>query len=94
MDACLVIKRRLEELGPASSRMSYTAIQNTPVDCIARVRIPHYREMLLGDVERRFGKVPLRSLLEPAALQEIFGGGAPVTNNRMSTHLVMSHTIT
>jgi hypothetical protein len=33
-----------------------------------------YREMLLSDVEKRFGKVPLRSLLEPAALQEIFDG--------------------
>src|ERR1019366_9255277 len=26
---------------PAASRMSYTAIQYTPVDCIATVRIPH-----------------------------------------------------
>jgi hypothetical protein len=33
-----------------------------------------YREMPLRDVERRFGKVSLRSLLEPAALREIFGG--------------------
>lgn len=33
-----------------------------------------YREMLLGDVERRFGKLSLHNLLEPAALQEIFGG--------------------
>jgi hypothetical protein len=33
-----------------------------------------YREMLLSDVEKRFGKVPLRSLLEPAALREIFAG--------------------
>ena len=33
-----------------------------------------YREMLLSDVEKRFGKLSLRSLLEPAALQEIFGG--------------------
>ena len=30
--------------------------------------------MLLSDVEKRFGKLSLRSLLEPAALQEIFGG--------------------
>lgn len=35
-----------------------------------------YREMLLSDVEKRFGKVPLRSLLEPATLDEIFGRAA------------------
>ena len=33
-----------------------------------------YREVLLSEVEKRFGKVPLRSLLEPSALREIFGG--------------------
>jgi len=33
-----------------------------------------YREILLSDVERRFGKLSLPRLLEPVALQEIFGG--------------------
>jgi hypothetical protein len=33
-----------------------------------------YREVLLSELEKRFGKVPLRSLLEPSALREIFGG--------------------
>ncbi len=32
-----------------------------------------YREVLLSELEKRFGKVPLRSLLEPSALREIFG---------------------
>jgi len=32
------------------------------------------REALPSELEKRFGKVPLRSLLEPSALREIFGG--------------------
>jgi hypothetical protein len=32
-----------------------------------------YREMLQSDVEARFGKRALNSLLEPATLQDIFG---------------------
>jgi hypothetical protein len=32
-----------------------------------------YREMLLRDVERRFDKLSLHSLLEAPALQGIFG---------------------
>lgn len=32
------------------------------------------REMPLSEVERRFGKLSLHSLLEPRALKEIFGG--------------------
>jgi hypothetical protein len=32
-----------------------------------------YREMLFSEVENHSGKLFLRSLLEPAALQEIFG---------------------
>jgi hypothetical protein len=31
-----------------------------------------YREMLFSEVEKRSGKLSLRTLLEPAALQEIF----------------------
>ncbi len=31
-----------------------------------------YREMLLSEVEARFGQAPLRNLLEPAALQQRF----------------------
>jgi len=33
-----------------------------------------YREVLLSELEKRFGRVPLRGLLEPSALREIFGG--------------------
>lgn len=33
-----------------------------------------YREMLVSDVEKRFGKLSLRALLEPTVLQEIFRG--------------------
>src|SRR5262249_14340150 len=33
-----------------------------------------YREVLLSELEKRFGKVPLRSLLESSALRKIFGG--------------------
>ena len=32
-----------------------------------------YRELLLSDIEARFGNLPLRSLLEPERLQQIFG---------------------
>ena len=35
----------------------------------------HYREMLLSGVERRFGKLSLRDLLEPAVLRQIFASG-------------------
>jgi hypothetical protein len=37
-----------------------------------------YREMLYSDVERRFGKLSLPSLLEPAALEKIFGTSAGI----------------
>ncbi len=33
-----------------------------------------YREILLSDIERRGNRLSLKSLLEPAALREIFGG--------------------
>jgi hypothetical protein len=33
-----------------------------------------YREMLVSDVEKRFGKLSLRALLEPTVLEEIFRG--------------------
>jgi hypothetical protein len=35
-----------------------------------------YREMLVTDVEKRFGKLSLPSLLEPAALREVFANSS------------------